>query len=159
MVATDKRLHLFLKYCVKADYASKACTQYLDFSSITFRIKTNHYNYFLQPSIKQLKRVPKIEEEGYSKMKLRGNNNDGNSRVINNNMVDEWKLRANESYKTIFKDKVKNGPTLLIVHRGCHKYHNKGWCYPNCNNKALHTKLIRDDFTAFGAYCKLCRGK
>ena len=68
MISTDERLHLFLKSCVKADYRSKACIQYLNFSSMTFAIEINSFNYFLQPSIKQLKRTP-INDDGGSYQK------------------------------------------------------------------------------------------
>ena len=106
MVSTDKRLHLFLKSCVKADYPDRAGTQYLNFSSITFAIELNHFNYFLQPSIKRLqlsikpqKRILGNDEEDYLKKKI-----SANVRITNDKMVAEWKLRAGESYETVFKE-------------------------------------------------------
>ena len=161
MVSTDERMHLFLKSCVKADYPNKACIQYMNFSSITFAIEINSFNYVLQPSIKKLKRIPVNDEGGSYLKKPKGNGNDGNggTRVVNNNMLEEWKLRAGESYETVFKDKVKKGPILSMGCRGCHKFHNKGWCYPDCNNIASHTILTGEDASKFGGYCKQCRGE
>ena len=43
--------------------------------------------------------------------------------------------------------------------KGCHKYHNKGWCFPDCNNKESHHKLSEKDSRKFGSYCKQCRGE
>ena len=56
MISTDERLHLFLKLCVRVDYPNKVSIQYLNFQSITFALELNTFSYFLQPSIKQLKR-------------------------------------------------------------------------------------------------------
>ena len=54
---------------------------------------------------------------------------------MNNEMVIEWKLRSGDNYDTVFKEKVKQGTTLLIGCKERHTYHNKGWCFSNCNNK------------------------
>ena len=56
MISTDERLHLFLKSYVRVDYPNKVSIQYLNFQSITFALELNTFSYFLQPSIKQLKR-------------------------------------------------------------------------------------------------------
>ena len=64
MVSTDERLHLFLKSCVRADYPNKASIQYLNFQSITFALELNNFSYFLQPSIKQLKRNNDTDQGG-----------------------------------------------------------------------------------------------
>ena len=82
-----------------------------------------------------------------------------NVRITNDKMVAEWKLRAGESYETVFKDKVKNGPILSMGCRGCHKFHNKGWCYPNCKNSASHTDLMGVDSNKFGSYYQVWRGE
>ena len=74
-------------------------------------------------------------------------------------MVEAWKLRTGENYDIVFRDKVKNGPILSMGSRGCHKYHNKGWCYSDCGNAKSHTKLKGEDFRKFDAYCKKCRGE
>lgn len=126
MVSIDERLHLCLKSCIKAEYQNKTCTQYLNFSSITFTLELNYFNYFIQPLIKQLKRIPSNDHGGSSQKKLNGCNNDRNKRFVNNDMVEELKLRAGESYDTVFKDKVNQASILLMDYKGCHKYHNKG---------------------------------
>ena len=62
---------------------------------------------------KQLKRVPSNTKEDYSKEKVK-RNNDENARVNNNHMVVERKLIVEGGYKTVFRDKVKNSPILLM---------------------------------------------
>ena len=73
MVLTDKRLHLFLKLYVRADYPNKASIQYLNFQSITFALELNNVSYFLQPSIKQLKRNNDTDQ-GVSDIKKKSKN-------------------------------------------------------------------------------------
>ena len=74
-------------------------------------------------------------------------------------MAEEWKLRSGENYDTIFKDRIKQGPILTMECKRYHKYHNKGWCFPDCNNKESHRKLSENDSRKFGSYCKQCRGE
>ena len=161
MVSTDERLHLFLKSCVRADYPNKASIQYLNFQSITFALELNNFSYFLQPAIKQLKRNNDTDQGGSEIKKKSKNqiNNESRERTVNNEMVEEWKMRSGENYDTVFKDKVKQGPLLSIGCKGCHKFHNKGWCFPDCNNKESHRKLSEKDSRKFGSYCKQCRGE
>ena len=80
-------------------------------------------------------------------------------RVKNQNPVEAWKLRADEDYTTVFRHKVKGGPKLSMGCHGCHKYHNKGWCYSDCDNAASHCILVGDDFDKFDARIKALRGE
>jgi hypothetical protein len=73
--------------------------------------------------------------------------------------VKNWKLKEGESYETVFKDKVLGGPKLSMGCFGCHKFHNKGMCYSDCNNAASHCVLSGADFTKFGARVKALRGE
>ena len=92
-------------------------------------------------------------------MTIRSVKKTGGKRVENNAMVKAWKLRPNESYDTVFKDKVKSGPTLSFGCKGCHKWHNSGICFDDCNNVKSHGPLYGDDFKKFDSYCKQCRGE
>ena len=74
-------------------------------------------------------------------------------------MVEQWKLRPNESYDSVFKDKVKSVPVLSMGFRGCHKFHNRGYCFDDCHKKNSHKELKGEDFTKFDNYCKTCRGE
>ena len=117
----------------------------------------------MQPTIKQLKRNNDTDQGGSEIKKKSKNqnqiNNESRERTVNNEMVEEWKMRSGENYDTLFKDKVKQGPILSMGCKGCHKYHNKGWCFPDCNNKESHRKLSEKDSKQFGSYCKQCRGE
>ena len=118
MVSTDERLHLFLKSCVRTDYPNKASIQYLNFQSITFALELNNFSSFLQPTIKQLKRNNDTDQGGSEIKKKSKNqnqiNNESRERTVNNEMVEEWKMRSGENCDTVFKDKVKQGPILSM---------------------------------------------
>ena len=78
---------------------------------------------------------------------------------LNEDQIEEWKLRTGESYDTVFKHKVKEGPKLSMGCKGCHKWHNQGWCFDDCLNEKSHVPLVGIDFKEFGNYCKQCRGE
>ena len=80
-------------------------------------------------------------------------------RVRNNNPVSKWKIRDNEDYAEVFKGKVLGGPILSMGVPGCHKFHNKGFCFPDCTQKASHCVLAGDDFKKFDARVKALRGE
>ena len=69
-------------------------------------------------------------------------------------MEENWKLKPNKSYQTVFKDKVKQVPILSIGCKCYHKYHNEGFCYSDCNNKDSHCKLYENDKERFDALIK-----
>ena len=125
----------------------------MNFHSIISNIEMNSFNYSIPSTVKSLK----SDKDGNNDSKKRQKT--GGKRVENNQMVNEWKLRPNESYKNLFKDKVKNGPMLSMGCRGCHKFHNRGYCFDDCHNKDSHKNLSGDDWNKFDKYCKVCRGE
>lgn len=83
----------------------------------------------------------------------------GGVRVVNENRVQEWKLCPGESFNTVFKHRVIDGPMFSIGCKGCHKWHNKGFCFDDCPNEKSHTDLNEEYSTTFGQYIKTCRGE
>ena len=159
MVSTDERVHQFLKSCVKAEYHNRSTREYLNFQMILMALELNSFNYFFQPAIKQLKRDREKEHDNCSKLdKNKKPKFQERSRETNHNMQKNWKLRSNENYETVFRDKVKQCPILSMGCKGCHKFHNKGFCYSDCNNKDSHCKLIGDDKEKFDKRIKQLRG-
>ena len=80
-------------------------------------------------------------------------------RVVNQNQVNDWKLRDGEDYITVFRHKVRGGPKLSMGCYGCNKFHNKGWCFTDCDNVASHIELVGDDFKKFDDRVKALRGE
>ena len=76
------------------------------------------------------------------------------ARVSNPSQVEDWKIRQGESYETVFRDKVLNGPSLSMGVKGGDKFHNKECCYSICSNATSHVHLVGDDEVKFGNYVK-----
>ena len=81
----------------------------MSFYSIASNIEVNCFNYSICLAIKSLKSDKDGESSSKKKQKT------GGKRIENNNMVDSWKLRPNESCENVFKDIVKNGPMLSMI--------------------------------------------
>ena len=74
-------------------------------------------------------------------------------------MQEHWKLRPNEIYETVFKEKVKQGPISSMNCKGYDRHHNNGFCYTAYNNKDPHCKLYENDKKTFDAYIKQLKGE
>ena len=91
------------------------------------------------------------------------NNNNNNSsisggtRIINNDMVNELELKRSESWNTVFKNKIKKGPTVAGGTYACLKFHMKVICYDDCSFRASHIKLEGDDLLKIKDFFKKLR--
>ena len=118
----------------------------------------NEFYFTLPASLKSMvssdkkRRKRKAEQEKEKNKKT-------SERVTNQNQVQEWKLREGEDYFTVFRHKVRGGPKLSMGCYSCHKIHNKGFCYTDCDNAASHCVLVGDDYTKFNARVKALRGE
>ncbi len=79
--------------------------------------------------------------------------------VRNENQVQEWKLRSNENWDTIFRKKSRDGPTLSSNSKLCLKYQVKGVCYSDCTMTGSHCKLEGEDKKKADAFIKQLRGE
>ena len=159
LVATDNRVNMFLEECMKAEDPMDISPRWLNADNICESIEMNEFYYTLPASVKSIvspaddrsrKRKADLEKEKDKRT---------SERVVNQNQVRDWKLREGEDYMTVFRHKVKGGPKLSMGCHGCHKFHNKGWCYTDCDNAASHIILSGEDFTKFNARVKALRGE
>ena len=81
------------------------------------------------------------------------------SQVKNSNVIKDWKLRVDEKWDTIFKNKSKEAPSLSVGSKACLKYHVKGLCYSDCPFSQSHCSLIEDDKKKLDSYIKNLRGE
>ena len=79
--------------------------------------------------------------------------------VKNNNQVNSWKLRNNETWNTVFRQKTVEGPLLSLSCKPCLKFHVKGHCFSDCKQKASHCSLKDDDFNKTNEFIKTIRGE
>ena len=158
LVATDNMVNMFFEECMRAEDPMDISPRWLNAENICESIEVNEFYYTLPASVKSIvspddrgrKRKAEQEKEKETQTSVR---------VTNQDQVKEWKLRDGEDYMTVFRHKVKGGPKLSMGCHGCHKFHNKGWCYTDCNNAASHRVLIGDDAKKFDARIKALRGE
>ena len=152
LVATDNRVNSFLMECMKVETPREVSAKWMDSGSICERIEMGEFSYDLPSSVK-------IINSDLDEKKRKAKSQLETEKVHNKNQVKRWKLKDGEDYNEVFKDKVSGGPKLSMGCYGCHKFHNKGFCYPDCANAASHCVLVGDDFTKFDARIKALRGE
>jgi hypothetical protein len=156
VVATDSRVNLYLESCMKSESPMEVNHKFLDTRKLCEDIELNSFHYTLPSSVKTVSTIPttnsgiKRKAEDHSKQV---------ERINNSKMVEAWKLRPNENYIDIFGHKVSAGPKLSMGCFGCHKFHNKGFCYSDCANVNSHCQLKGDDFAKFDKRVKVLRGE
>ena len=155
IVATDSRVNLYLESCMSAESPVEVSHRYLDPRKLCEDIEVNSFHYNLPPSVKSVSMTPlgtgvkrKADEQPQQA-----------ERKNNTKMVEAWKLRPGENYADTFCHKVSAGPKLSMGCFGCHKFHNKGFCYSDCANAKSHCPLKGDDFTKFDKRVKVLRGE
>ena len=153
LVATDSRVNLYLDSCMSAECPLTVSHRYLDSRKLCEDIEVNEFHYALPPSVKSVSTTP------IAGSKRKADERNQGERVNNSRMVEAWKLRPGENYTEVFGHKVTSGPILSMGCHGCHKYHNRGWCYTDCHNKKSHCTLTGDDFQAFDNRVKAIRGE
>ena len=158
LVATDSRVNMYLEECMKAEEPMEVSSRWLNADSICESIEMNAFYFTLPASVKSIvasdekSRKRKAEDDKAKEKK-------SSEKVVNHNQVQEWKLREGEDYTTVFRHKVKGSPRLSMGCHGCHKFHNKGFCYMDCDNAASHCVLVGDDYDKFDARVKALCGE
>ena len=158
LVATDNRVNMYFEECMRAEVPSDVSPRWLNADSICESIEMNEFYYTLPASVKSIA----TPDDGSKKRKSDEEKEKGTKtsvRVVNQNQVNAWKLKDGEEYTTVFRHKVRGGPKLSMGCYGCHKFHNKGWCFTDCDNVASHIELVGDDFKKFDDRVKALRGE
>ena len=151
--AVDERMYLWLKSCSTNNSVLSTNYELVEFSSLINDIQLNRFMYILPPSVSKLVKVeddcdkPSIKKTKKTEM------------MRNPNIFEEWKLRHNESWMTVFREKTMQGPDLSLACKPCLKYQVKGVCYDDCRQKKSHCVLIGDDKRATNDFIKQLRGE
>ena len=153
----DDRLYQWLKQCARATYTTQTTTALTNFGDIFMRVLTNEFHYTLPKSVKKLTKPESDPWDRTGGPPKRPKQN--SERVINSSLVDDWKLRQNEQWDTVFRHKSVKGPTLSIGCHPCLKYQCKGYCFKDCANKASHIQLKKEDKEKTSTFIKSLRGE
>ena len=155
MLAVDERINLWLRSCMQASHGMETSDYLIDFAEIGRMIHTCSFTYNLPSGVQQLD--PRSDESHRSKKQRRDGQFETKTAVTNKNIDKGWKLRAGESYEKVFAGQVRDGPLLSMGCAGCHRYHNKGYCWEECPFALSHKKLTGRDWTSFNSFVKKCR--
>ena len=158
LVAIDDRIYQWLKQCSTTTVVTETDLTLVDFSTMISDIQLNRFVYALPPSIAKL--VPQ-EEEGRKTKPNGGKSHDRDkvSVVRNNEMDSNWKLRRQETWNNVFRNKTIEGPMLSMQCHPCLKYHVRGTCFEDCKNKSSHCVLKGDDRSKINTFIKSLRGE
>lgn len=153
--AIDERVYHWLKQCSTHDMVCDTDLSLVNFETLIQDIKFNRFMYTLPPSIAQL--VEK-QEKGLKPVR-RGENQAAASPIQNTKMQKDWKLRRDETWNNIFRNKTIEGPTLSMKCHPCLKFQVRGGCYSDCKNKGSHCVLVGEDKTKMDKFVKSLRGE
>ena len=157
LCAIDERVYQWLKQCSVQKSIIDTDLSLIDFSSLLSDVLLNRFNYLLPPSIAKITTDSSQQDENQKKKK--GRRDSSPVMVKNNSMNEEWKLRPNESWETVYRGKTKEGPMLSFSCKPCLKFHGKGICYEDCSHKASHCNLVGEDKELTNNFIKSLRGE
>ena len=155
LCAIDERIYQWLKECSVKSSVVDTNIAFIDFTPLISDVTFNRFIYHLPPSIA---RITSDVDSNTNKSKKQRNSS-APIRVINNTIKQEWKLRHNETWNTVFRNKSTEGPMLSKMCRPCLKYHVKGVCYEDCANKRSHCTLTENDAEQTSNYINSLRGE
>ena len=159
--SVDDRLNQWLRQCCRAEDVLETNTNLVDFPSIFYDIQLNKFHCALPPTIMKLKKSEE-ESSGVSQDKELHSVKKKKKQVEQERNLDpvhNWKMRLDERWDTVFKNKTKDGPTLSVGGRPCLKWHCKLFCYNDCRNKASHRVLVGNDKLKTEQFIKSIRGE
>ena len=158
----DDRLNQWFSQCCRANEVNETNIQLVDFSSIFFDIQLSKFHCNLPPSISKVTNKtlrssnPNLSDQDPDNKKKRKKQAE---RVKNLNPVCSWKLRLDETWENVFRNKTRDGPLLSMNCKPCLRWHAKLDCFDDCNNIASHTTLCGTDKDKTDAFIKEIRGE
>ena len=157
MCAIDDRVYQWLKQCSTHEMVTDTDITLVEFSPLLQDIQLNRFQYVLPPSIAKLNTR---DEQSYSDVR-RGMRIEGEKieTVQNEKVVTQWKMRPNEVWNTMFRNKAIEGPLLSMRCHPCLKYQVRGFCFVDCRNRASHCLLTGSDKEKVNSFLKGIRGE
>ena len=158
----DDRLNQWLSQCCRADEVSETNLHLVDFASIFFDLQLNKFHCNLPPSITKLQnKHPRNSQLSYLDTELESKKKKKKQaeRVKNTNPVSDWKIRLDETWENVFRNKTRDGPMLSTGCKPCLRWHAKLDCFDDCSNSASHTVLAGCDKVLTDKFIKEIRGE
>ena len=148
LYSIDDRINKWLTECVRAKDISDTSIELINFNLLLTDVQLNRFVCYLPGNIRKISKKNDFKEDDNvvpPTKRVKSDNGSTNTRVVNSDIVDEWKIKDNEDWDTCFKGKSKEGPKLTCGTYPCITYHVKGFCWSDCSFRASHKKLNGDD--------------
>ncbi len=165
LFSIDDRINKWLCECAKVKNITETSLELVDFSTIVSDLKLNRYFCDLPSNIKMIvKDDERNDEIGPKESKKRKTNqdspsNNSTSKVVHNqDQVQDWKFKDGENWQ-MWRNKTIQGPILSTNVKPCLKFHVRGSCFDDCNNKLSHKKLKGDDYKKMDEFIKKVRSE
>ena len=141
LFAIDTRVNLWLESCEESQMRDEVDDDLINFSEILNQVRIRNFDYKLPPSIRKVaKKQPSPDHSGSGPPSKKGKftTENENKRVINDKRIEEW-IPDQDTYSSALRssEALKSRPKLNDTIM-CHRFHSKGYCFENCNNKRTH---------------------
>jgi hypothetical protein len=144
LFAVDTRINLWLESCESCKYRDEVDDSLIDFTEILHQVRTRNFSYKLPLSIREVmndtsKKEGNSDNLGPLQKKHRQNQSaPNNDKIVNKGTIEKW-IVSEPVYSTSLRSgtSLKTRPLLNDLPI-CHRWHSKGYCFENCNNKATH---------------------
>ena len=146
LFALDTRINLWLESCESCKFRDEVDDSLIDFTEILHQVRTRNFSHKLPLSIREVLNEDKsktnnnhLDNNGpLQKRQRQTQEQTNNDKMTNNSTIDKWMINE-PIYSTRLRsgDSLKSRPLLENVPI-CHRWHSKGYCFENCNNKATH---------------------
>ena len=141
--AVDTKIQRWLGECKTARDRSEVNDKIVDFNILVNDILDNRFTVCLLLAFKHTNNVetnssvlgaPSGDQKGKRKR-----DSEGPERILNTNQQEEFKIKKGEDWKIFCGNKTQD--RIDWNDDGCKmcpRWHSKGFCFPDCNNKASH---------------------
>ena len=152
-------MHFQQKQCSMRSAVTDTDLGLIEFPLLLGDEQFNRFSYILPPSIGLVSEDVQSEDPKIQETLLKKKKKEASKYEKNENLVNDWKLRNNETWGTVFSHKASEGPALSVGCKPCLKFHVKGGCFSDCKLRRSHCVLANKDKSKIEAYIKLLQGE
>ena len=145
LFALDTRINLWLESCESCKFRDEVDDSLIDFTEILHKVRTRNFSHKLPLSIREVLNEETRQNEGkpdnmgpLQKRQRQNQPTPNNDKTVNSGTIDKWMVNE-PTYSTKLRSgsSLKTRPLMNDVPI-CHRWHSKGYCFDNCNNKTTH---------------------
>ena len=156
LFAIDTRVNLWLESCEECQMRDEVDDDLINFSEILNLVRIRNFEYKLPPSIRKVVEKDKNHEDPDNRSppnkKSRISQEEQSKRVTNEDTISTWIVDQEKYTKTLRNNDVLRRRPKIDDTIMCHRFHSRGYCFDNCNNKKSHIASTKLDQQVKKAY-------